>query len=175
MQEVRTLLGDPDSTAPPSKGIRTRVPDGSTPAFPGQTENFGGGPLLSHEHLARLGGPEEPPLPSAGAARPGPGPQDEVRLSQRAPLAFLKVVPTSPQVPAMVSRHAPADGCWDHPVKRLGPEDDLQFMDFFDFDDSGFLDTSGSPIMASARAPDLVGHDALVQVQYVNVFEVDEA
>lgn len=138
-------------------------------------ESFGGGPLPSHdtwhdwEDLRNL---LFRALVVRGLDRP---PQGEVRLSQRAPLPFLKVVPTSPQVPAMVSRHSPADGYWDHPVERLWPEDDLRFMDYFDFDDSGFLDFLyvRVAIMASARAPDLVGHDALVQVQYVNVFEVD--
>jgi hypothetical protein len=33
----------------------------------------------------------------------------------------------------------PAQTYWDHPIQRLGPTDDLQFMEFFDFDQSGLL------------------------------------
>ncbi|MBF5043638.1 hypothetical protein FGE12_14675 [Aggregicoccus sp. 17bor-14] len=88
------------------------------------------------------------------------------------PLPFLRVVPTSDRVPAMVSRGKPAKTYWDHPVNRLGPEDDLRFIDFFDWDSSRFLDFAyyRVEIRACAREPGLVGHEALLEVQYADVF-----
>jgi hypothetical protein len=98
-----------------------------------------------------------------------------VNLSERRPISFLRVVPTSPEVPAMVSRTKPAKTYWDNPIQRLGPTDDLRFIDFFDFDQSGFLDFTYChvAISSSEHHPDLKGHEALIEVQYVNVFGDD--
>jgi hypothetical protein len=89
--------------------------------------------------------------------------------------ARLRVVPTTGNVPAMISRTRPARTYWDHPIQRLGPTDDLGFMEFFDFDQSGFLDFAyyRVSIDASEQHPDLVGHEALIEVQYADVFVAD--
>jgi len=98
------------------------------------------------------------------------------RLLSPESLAFLRVVPTSPEVPAMISRHKPAGGYWDHPVCRLGPKDDLRFIDFFDFDQSGFLDFQYYRVSINGSdAADLVGRDALIEVQYAHVYVEDPA
>src|SRR6266496_4263402 len=91
------------------------------------------------------------------------------------PLSFLRVVPRSPDVPAMVSRTKPARTYWDHPVRQLGPKDDLRFIDFFDWDKSKFLDLQyyRVSIQACERAPELAGHEALVEVQYADVIADD--
>ena len=90
--------------------------------------------------------------------------------------ARLRVVPTTASVPAMISRTRPAHTYWDHPIQRLGPSDTLRFMEFFDFDRSGFLDFAyyRVSIDASEQQTSLVGHEALIEVQYANVF-VDDA
>ena len=55
------------------------------------------------------------------------------------PIPFLRVVPPC-DVPAMISRSQGHSGYWDHPVQQLGHEDDLRFIDFFDFGQAGYLD-----------------------------------
>jgi hypothetical protein len=87
----------------------------------------------------------------------------------------LRVVPTTESVPAMISRASPEQTYWDHPIQRLGPTDDLQFIAFFDFDQSGFLDLAyyRVSIDASEQHPSLVGHQALIEVQYADVFVND--
>lgn len=98
---------------------------------------------------------------------------DKVRLAPGAahPLSFLKVVPTSPEVPAHVSRTKPAQTYWDHPVQRLRPTDDLRFIGFFDFDSYGHVDFRFFRVIirASGEHPELAGHEALIEVQYARV------
>jgi hypothetical protein len=95
-----------------------------------------------------------------------------ISLVKRAPISFLRVVPTSPGIPAMISRTRPAKTYWDNPVQRLDPADDLRFIDFFDFDQSGFLDFAyyHVAIIGSVTHPELAGHEALIEVQYASVF-----
>jgi hypothetical protein len=87
------------------------------------------------------------------------------------PLPFLRVVPTSTEVPAHVSRTKPAQTYWDHPVQRLGPSDDLRLIHFFDWDQSRYLDFQyfRVTIAASDNHPEIVGHEALIEVQYARV------
>jgi hypothetical protein len=89
--------------------------------------------------------------------------------------AHLRVVPTGAGVPAMISRAKPAQTYWDHSIRQLSPSDDLRFIDFFDFDQSSFLDFAyyRVSIHASEMHPELVGHEALIEVQYANVFVQD--
>jgi hypothetical protein len=93
------------------------------------------------------------------------------------PLRFLKVVPTSPEVPAFVSRTKPAQTYWDHPVRRLGPMDTLRFIGFFDWDKESYLDFKYFQVFieASEQHPELAGHEALVEVQYAKVLLDDSA
>ncbi|BDG05740.1 hypothetical protein [Anaeromyxobacter oryzae] len=103
---------------------------------------------------------------------------EKVRLAPGAakPLPFLKVVPTSPDVPAHVSRTKPAQTYWDHPVRRLGPTDDLRFIAFFDFGSYDYVDFKFFHvfIQGSERHPELAGHEALVEVQYARVLLHEE-
>ena len=98
---------------------------------------------------------------------------EKVRLAPGAaqPLPFLKVVPTSADVPAHVSRTKPAQTYWDHPVARLGPTDHLQFISFFDFGSYDYVDFKYFRvfIQGSETHPELAGHEALVEVQYARV------
>lgn len=91
------------------------------------------------------------------------------------PLPFLKVVPTSAEVPALVSRTKPAKTYWDHPVNRLGPKDDLRFISFFDWNKSSHLDFKYYlvSVEASEAHPELVGHEALLEVEYARVLLVE--
>jgi len=90
------------------------------------------------------------------------------------PIPFLRVVPTS-DVPAMVSRTPGHSGYWDHRVDRLGPNDDLRFIDFFDFGQAGYLDFQyfHVAVASSPRHPEIAGHEAVVEVQYADVFVDD--
>jgi hypothetical protein len=87
------------------------------------------------------------------------------------PVRFLKVVPTSAEVPALVSRTKPAKTYWDHPVNRLRPQDDLCFISFFDWNKSSHLDLKYYlvSIEGSEAHPELVGHEALLEVEYARV------
>ena len=87
------------------------------------------------------------------------------------PLPFLKVVPTSPEIPAHVSRANPAQTYWDHPVQRLGPTDDLRFIAFFDFGSHDYVDFNFFRVLiqGSEEHPELAGHEALVEVEYAKV------
>ncbi len=95
------------------------------------------------------------------------------------PIPFLRVaarnVP-SPGIPAFVSRTAGHSGYWDHPVNRVGKDDDLRFIDFFDFGDAGYIDFTyfHVAIVSSANHPEIAGHEALIEAQYAEVF-VDDA
>lgn len=99
---------------------------------------------------------------------------EKVRLAPGAarPLPFLRVVPTSADVPAHVSRTKPAQTYWDHPVNRLGPTDDLRFIGFFDFGSYDYVDFKFFHvfIQGSEKHPELAGHEALVEVEYAEVF-----
>lgn len=88
------------------------------------------------------------------------------------PIAHLRVVPTT-EVPVMISRTPSGGTYWDHPVDRLGPEDaDMRFVDFFDFDQSGYVDFRYYlvSIESCARHPALQGHQALIDVTYAKIF-----
>jgi hypothetical protein len=62
-----------------------------------------------------------------------------------------------------------------NPVRAVMRNDDLRFLDFFDFDQSGFLDFGyyRVAINSSEQHPELVGHEALIEVQYAHVFVND--
>ena len=97
---------------------------------------------------------------------------DRYGFSWLKPIMHLRVVPTT-NVPVLISRDPGGGGYWDHPVARLGPDDaDLRFIDFFDFDQSGYLDFKYylASIESSSSHPVLAGHQALLEVSYANVF-----
>lgn len=87
------------------------------------------------------------------------------------PIAHIRVKPST-EVPVMISRTPGCCGYWDFPVDRLGPDDaDLGFIDFFDFDQAGFVDFKyyWVRIDSCARHPALAGHHALIEVSYAKV------
>jgi hypothetical protein len=97
---------------------------------------------------------------------------DRYGFSWVEPLFHLHVVPTT-EVPVMISRTPSGGTYWDHAVDRLGAEDaDLRYIDFFDFDQLGYLDFRYYlvHIESSARHPALAGHQALVDVAHAKVF-----
>jgi hypothetical protein len=102
---------------------------------------------------------------------------EKVRLAPGAarPLPFLRVVPTSPDIPAHVSRTKPAQTYWDHPVRTLVQADELQFISFFDFGSYDYVDFKFFRVLiqGSEKHPEIVGHEALVEVQYADVFLAD--
>ena len=86
-------------------------------------------------------------------------------------IVHLKVIPVS-NVPIMISRDRDGGPYWDHPVDRLGPNDaDLRFIDFFDFDESGYIDFEYYRVRidSSSRHVSIVGHHALLKVSYAKV------
>ncbi|HSF15220.1 MAG TPA: hypothetical protein VLK65_06675 [Vicinamibacteria bacterium] len=83
----------------------------------------------------------------------------------------LKVVPVS-NVPIMISRDLDGGPYWDHPIDQLGPDiADLRFIDFFDFEESGYLDFKyyRVRVQSSLRNAAPVGHHALLEVSYAKV------
>ena len=76
-------------------------------------------------------------------------------------------------VPIMISRDQNPDcGYWDDVINRVGPTDlDLRFIDFFDFDQAGFIDFQYYlvHIEGSSKYPILAGHRALVEISFVKV------
>jgi hypothetical protein len=90
------------------------------------------------------------------------------------PIPFLRVVPPS-DVPAMISRTPGHSGYWDHAVTRLGADADLRFIDFFDFGQAGYRDFQYFHVAVASceRHPELAGHEALVEVQYADVYVDD--
>ena len=92
---------------------------------------------------------------------------DRYGFSWIKPIVHLHVVPVT-DVPAMISRDAtPHCGYWDHAIKRVSPNDvDLRFIDFFDFDQSGYVDFQYYlvSIESSSKYPNLQGHRALIEI-----------
>jgi hypothetical protein len=75
----------------------------------------------------------------------------------------------------MVNREAVTQGCpyWDHPVNRVNSDEvELRFIDFFDWDQAGFVDFQYYLVRveSSSKYPQIVGHRALVEVGYAKVF-----
>jgi hypothetical protein len=89
------------------------------------------------------------------------------------PYTFLTVQPKAPDVPIRVRRPS-ADGnrYWDDPVTRLRAKGlVLRFVDFYDFDEFGFIDLQFLLVRVAAceEHPHLVGRDALVEVRHGQV------
>lgn len=95
------------------------------------------------------------------------------------PFSCLRVVPMAiADVPIMINRPS-EDGnrYWDDPVNQVQQSDvDLRFINYFDFDQQGYLDYKYYlvRIVAFAAHPHLVDRDALIEVQYANVYFDDQ-
>jgi len=96
---------------------------------------------------------------------------DRYGFSWIKPIVHLHVVPLT-DIPVMISRDPTPHGNWDHAVKRVSPNDvDLRFIDFFDFDQSGYIDFHYYlvSIESSSKYPNLQGHRALVEIPRARV------
>jgi hypothetical protein len=68
----------------------------------------------------------------------------------------------------MINR--PTDsGYWDHPIRRLGKDADLRFMNFFDWNEFDLIDQQYVRVeIVGHPTAELVGKHALVKNQYVD-------
>jgi hypothetical protein len=89
--------------------------------------------------------------------------------------ARFVIVPRSKEgVPAMIEQPRADDRnrYWDHPIGALGPSDAvLEFLDYFDWDQTGCLDFRyvRVRICEFPLHPDLVGREALLEAEHVDV------
>lgn len=98
----------------------------------------------------------------------------QARLRWLTPIDFLRVE-LRVDVPAMISRIKGQGSYWDHPLGRLSPGDDLRFIDFYDFDESGYRDFlyCQVEIRGSPQHPEVVGHLAMIEAQYLGAVPVE--
>lgn len=90
---------------------------------------------------------------------------------------FLRVVPRF-ECPVFIAREPAQAGTayWDAPVTRIVPEADLRYVEHFDFDQVGYRDFHyyRVRILAFPGHPQLLDHDALIEVQDARVFHLDD-
>lgn len=82
---------------------------------------------------------------------------------------FLVVRLAAPDVRVQVRRPTADGRYWDDPVKRLKADGlRLHFIDFYDFDDFGFIDFEYFHVRIAecVEHPHLVGREALVEVRH---------
>jgi len=101
------------------------------------------------------------------------GMQDYRKASVRDPYPFLRLAPKSDPVPIMINRPS-QDGnmYWDDPVGRLGANGlCLLFVDFFDWDDFGFIDLQyyRARIATCPEHPQVEGREGLLDVHHAGV------
>jgi hypothetical protein len=87
-------------------------------------------------------------------------------------LPFIKISTTGSGCPIMVAADNPPKGRWDHPVEIFVPaEMELSFIDFFDWDQFSYRDWKHYlvQITQSAKYPELIGHQALLDWEHVKV------
>jgi hypothetical protein len=85
---------------------------------------------------------------------------------------FLEVRLSSPDAPVQVRRPTADGKYWDDPVKALRADGlRLQFINYYDFDDFGFIDFQYYRVRIAecAEQPHLVGREALLEVPYALV------
>lgn len=84
------------------------------------------------------------------------------------PYPFLLLVPTVDPLPIQVNRPSQDRNMyWDDPVQSLRAEGlSLQFIDFYDFDDFGYIDLRyyRVKIVECMDHPEVLGRHALVEV-----------
>lgn len=95
------------------------------------------------------------------------------------PIGFFRVSPSSPSVPIMIQSPRPDAqlGYWDDPVDRV-PQDNVEmhFMEFFDWNPLDYRDLKYYRVLIAGfhEQPHLVGRQALIERQHVNLFVLDE-
>jgi hypothetical protein len=94
----------------------------------------------------------------------------------RKPISYLRIAPSSSYgCPIMIARptlEVPR-GLWDDPVNRVtAAQADLHFLEFFDWNLLDYRDFQYYRVSITAfnEQPHLVGREALIERQYVNVF-----
>ena len=103
---------------------------------------------------------------------PGAG-TDGTTLGQ--PMPQFVVRPSAARVRILIERPRPGDRnrYWDDPVNEIGKEDCvLQFMNYFDWDQQNYFDFLYYAVRIAKfpAHPELAGRDALLEVQYGEVF-----
>jgi len=80
-------------------------------------------------------------------------------------------------IPVMINRTGDG-GYWDHPVDALiEDEHDIEFIEYFDFDQLAIKDNRYviAKIISSRKHPEINGHKAMIESQYVDVFYIKSA
>jgi hypothetical protein len=94
------------------------------------------------------------------------------------PIPFFRVVPSSALARIMIQQPRPnaPTGYWDDPVDRV-PQNraEMHFLAFFDWNALDYRDLQYYRVSIAAfdEQPHLVGREALIERQYVNVFLAD--
>jgi hypothetical protein len=96
-------------------------------------------------------------------------------------LADFRVKPKRGEMEMLVDKNLPGDPdhIWGHPVMRLGSGSEsyqLKFMRFLDWDELGIRDFKFLEVLIQRldEKPDLVGHHALLEVEYCSIWFVDD-
>jgi len=83
----------------------------------------------------------------------------------------------SGKLPLLVNRDIPPSGSWDHPTHWIPPEVeyDIRPISFFDYDVIGWrmLEFYRARIVNCESKPELIGRDALIRCDYVDIEVVD--
>ena len=85
--------------------------------------------------------------------------------------AMFRLKGTSDGLPVIVNRTGDG-GHWDHPVNSLVHDEyEIQFESYFDWDELGIKDCRyiTSKILHSKNHPEIIGHRALIESQYVEI------
>lgn len=82
------------------------------------------------------------------------------------------------KLPLLVNRDIPATGYWDYPIEWIPPEDENEIrpISFFDFDLLGWrmFEYYRVRISAYPSRPRLVGRDALIRCDYVEIEVIEQ-
>jgi hypothetical protein len=95
------------------------------------------------------------------------------RKTSNDPWLFIKIEPTSSSCPMLIGR-SDKKGCknWDNSSVELNDNVDMRFIDYFDWDEFGFIDFQyiRVRILSSEKHSHLIGKEALIETRYARVF-----
>ena len=89
-------------------------------------------------------------------------------------LKLFRLKGTDNGLPIMINRTGDG-GAWDHPITALiHDEYEIQYESYFDWDQLGIKDCRYimSKILYSKMHPEIIGHKALIESQYVDILFV---
>jgi len=97
----------------------------------------------------------------------------------RKPIPFIQVAPSSASSPIMIQCPRPEAprGYWDDPIDRVAQgKVEMYFLEFFDWSQLDYRDLQYYRVWIAKfdEQPHLVGREALIDKQYVNVFVVGD-